>query len=144
MNVNVKKLANFGELELPKYQTNGSAGLDLRAAIDNDLVLKSMEMALVPTGLAFELPIGTECQIRPRSGISKQRVLIYLGTVDCDFSGECKITIQNLSDKDFIIKRGDRLAQMVISQYVHIELSEVNELRKTARGERGWGSTGIT
>ena len=142
MQIRVKKLPNFGELPLPKHQTNGSCGIDLYAAIQDSIVLRPMESALLPTGLAFELPLGNEAQIRPRSSLSKKSILIYFGTCDEDYRGEYFVALQNLSKTDFKIERGDRLAQMVIAQYAHIELEEVAELRATSRGDKGFGSTG--
>jgi dUTP pyrophosphatase len=142
MQISVMKLDNFGDLPLPSHQTSGASGLDLHAAILNEIVLKPMEIAMVPTGLAFELPMGSEAQIRPRSGLSKKGILVYFGTVDNDFRGEVSITVQNLSGKDFVIKRSDRLAQLVVSQYTHIELNVVDDIQQTSRGTQGWGSTG--
>lgn len=143
MLIKVKKLEHFKDLPLPKHQTAGSAGMDLYAAIDADITLKAMEVAVIPTGLAFEIPIGSMAHIQPRSSLSKKGILVHLGLCDEDFVGEYKITIQNLTGADFIIHRGDRIAQVVISQYIHCEIEVVNELKTTARGTSGWGSTGL-
>jgi len=144
MRLQVKKLDNFIDLELPQYATPQSAGLDLRAAINKDITLKSGDTILVPTGLAIALPDGYEAQIRPRSGLAFKNAITVLnspGTIDADYRGEIKIILINHSDKEFIIKKGMRIAQMVIAQYTQISWNEVIELNSTERGEGGFGST---
>ncbi len=141
----VKKLENHKELKMPKYETSGSAGLDLTAAIDEDITLKPGETTLVKTGLAIALEKGYEAQIRPRSGLALKNGITVLntpGTVDSDYRGEVCVILINHSKKDFVIKRGERIAQMVIAKHEQAEIKVVEELDETARGEGGFGSTG--
>lgn len=142
MHLKFKRLPHFNNLPIPKHQTAGASGIDLHAAITADLTLRPMERVLIPTGLAFELPVGCEAHVRPRSSVSKNGLLVYFGTCDEDYTGEYFITIQNLSGQDYIIRPGDRLAQMIVTEYVHLDLQEVSELKKTARADKGYGSTG--
>jgi len=130
-------------LPLPFYATEHSAGLDLFSAVDE--VIRPMERKLIPTGIAIELPEGFEAQIRPRSGLALRHGITLLNspaTIDADYRGEIKVLLINLGEEEFIIKRGDRIAQMVISQVVRVEWEEVEELSTTSRGEGGFGSTG--
>jgi dUTP pyrophosphatase len=145
-NVNIKKLDNLKELPLPSYATSLSAGMDLSAAIDEDIILKSGERVLVPTGIALALPDGYEAQIRPRSGLAFKNGVTVLnspGTIDADYRGEIKALLVNLSKEDFTISRGMRIAQMVIAEYSQVKFNLVDNLDDTARGEGGFGSTGV-
>lgn len=130
---------------LPVRQTIGSAGMDLKARIDEELALKPMERALIPTGISVALPRGYECQVRPRSGLAVRFGVTLLntpGTVDPDYRGEIQVILVNLGRDDFIVKRGDRIAQIVFSRTVDVDLELVEELDGTGRGEGGFGSTG--
>jgi len=130
---------------LPNYETALSAGMDLRANIESDIELKSLERALVPTGLFIALPKGTEAQIRPRSGLAYKHGLTVLnspGTIDADYRGEIKVLLVNLSAEPFVVKNGERVAQMVIAKHEQISWSEVETLDKTIRGAGGFGHTG--
>jgi len=130
---------------LPNYETELSAGMDLRANIDEDIELKSLERVLVPTGLFIALPAGTEAQIRPRSGLAYKHGLTVLnspGTIDADYRGEVKVLLVNLSNEPFVIKNGERVAQMVVAKHERVEWSEVQELDETVRGAGGFGHTG--
>lgn len=135
------------DIPTPTYATAGSAGMDIYAAVENNLTVKSGETVLVPTGFSIELPVGFEAQIRPRSGLaikSSIGIMNSPGTIDSDYRGEVKIIITNFGKNDFVIRRGDRIAQMVIAKYEHIEWEEVNRLSETKRGGDGFGSTGIS
>ena len=139
------RIINRSKHPLPTYATNASAGMDLRANLDSPIVLKSLERTLVPTGLFIELPVGTEAQIRPRSGLAFKNGLTVLnspGTIDADYRGEVKVILVNISKEDFIINNGERVAQMVIAKHEQAEWVEVKELLETDRGAGGFGSTG--
>lgn len=141
------RLANGEGLELPSYETTGAAGMDLRAAVDADapVILKSGQRMLVPTGFVFEVPVGFEAQIRPRSGLAIKNGITCLnspGTVDSDYRGEVKVILANLGQEDFVIERGMRIAQMVIAPVTQVVVSEVSETSETSRGAGGFGSTG--
>lgn len=141
----IKKLENLKEIPLPKYETNGSAGLDLAAAIDEDIILKPGEVKLVKTGIAIALEKGFEAQVRPRSGLALKHGITVLnspGTVDSDYRGEVCAILINHSKVDFTISRGMRIAQMVIAKHEQAEITEVEDLDETARGSGGFGSTG--
>ena len=145
LEIKVKKLDSKIET-LPKYETEGSAGFDLRARIDEDVVVKAGEVKLIKTGLAFELPEGYEGQIRSRSGLALKNNLFVLnspGTLDSDYRGEICIILANFGKNDFVVTDGMRLAQMVISKYEKVEIKEAFELSDTKRGTGGFGSTGI-
>jgi dUTP pyrophosphatase len=147
--VRVVRLAHGAGLPLPTYQTKGAAGLDLLAALDvqSPMILAPGARALLPTGLIIELPPGYEAQVRPRSGLalnSGVTVLNSPGTIDCDYRGEVRVILANLGQAPFEIRRGERIAQLVISPVTHAELIEVGELSNTARGGGGFGSTGKT
>lgn len=147
MKVEMKKLAHFGELQLPKFETALAAGADIRAAVPDDMpmTLKPGERALVPTGFAMALPAGYEAQIRPRSGLAYKHGLTCLntpGTIDADYRGEVKVLLINLGQEDFTIERGERIAQMVIAPITQCDFVAVEELSETARGAGGFGSTG--
>lgn len=139
------KIINKSSHALPAYATTASAGVDLRANLQESVILKPLERALIPTGLFLELPVGTEAQIRPRSGLAFKSGITVLnspGTVDADYRGEVKVILVNLSDKEFEIKNGERIAQMVLAKHEQAEWLEVEELMDTERGAGGFGSTG--
>ena len=138
-------IVNRSKHALPDYATPLSAGMDLRANIDESVILKSLERKLIPTGLFIELPAGYEAQIRPRSGLAIKKGITVLnspGTIDADYRGEICIILVNLSDEDFVINDGERICQMVIAQHAQAEWTEVGELNKTDRGAGGFGHTG--
>ncbi|MCL4539586.1 MAG: dUTP diphosphatase [Bacteroidetes bacterium] len=135
----------FDDLPLPTYMTEGSAGMDVYAAVNETLVIKPMSTALVPTNLKIELPTGYEAQIRPRSGLAVRNKIILPnspGTIDSDYRGEIKVIMLNLGAEPFEVNRGDRIAQMVISPYDRASWEESDSLGTTPRGEGGFGSTG--
>ncbi len=130
---------------LPSYETNSSAGMDLRANIDAPVELKPLQRKLVPTGLFTELPVGYEAQIRPRSGLAAKNGITVLnspGTIDADYRGEIKVILINLSSENFTIHDGDRVAQMIISKHERVEWEITGELMSSERGAGGFGSTG--
>jgi len=140
------KVVNKGHQPLPEYATPQSAGMDLRANIEEAIVLKPMERRLVPTGLHIALPAGFEAQIRPRSGLALKHGLTVLnspGTIDADYRGEIMVLLINFSDEPFTINDGERIAQMVIARHEQAEFVEVEELDETERGEGGYGHTGV-
>ena len=140
----IKRLSK--EITLPKYETDGSSGLDLAAFIDKDIELKPGKSEIIPTGLAVAIPKNFEIQIRPRSGLAAKNQISVLntpGTIDADYRGELKIILINLSDKSFIIEKGLRIAQMVLCPVVKAKLKEVDSLVDTKRGSDGFGSTGL-
>ena len=146
--LNLIRLPNGEGLDLPAYETRGAAGMDLRAAIDEDkpLVLAPGRRALVPTGFVFEIPEGFEGQVRPRSGLAAKNGVTCLnapGTVDSDYRGEVKVILINHGDEDFTVTRGMRIAQMVIAPVIQARVAEVSEATETARGAGGFGSTGV-
>ena len=139
------RVVNQSKHELPQYATELSAGLDLRANIDSPIELKPLERTLVPTGLFIELHKGYEAQIRPRSGLAFKNGITVLnspGTIDADYRGEIKVLLVNLSDKEFTVENGERIAQMVVAKHEQIEWLNVSELSQSQRGEGGFGSTG--
>ena len=147
MKVGIKKLPHGQDLPLPHYATAGSAGLDLLAAVEADMTLAPGARAAVPTGLAIELPLGVEAQVRPRSGLALNHGITCLntpGTIDSDYRGEVKVILVNLGDAPFKIARGAKIAQMVIARHEQAELVEVDSLSDTVRGAGGFGSTGMT
>mgnify|MGYP002784104723 CR=1 FL=1 len=140
------KVVNKSAFELPGYQTPHSAGLDLRANISSPVILKSLERQLIPTGLFIELPEGYEAQIRPRSGLAFKHGLTVLnspGTVDADYRGEIKVLLVNLSQDEFKVEPGERIAQMVVAKHEVISWVPVEVLSETIRGAGGYGSTGV-
>ena len=142
----IKKLENFRELTLPKYETAGSAGMDLIASIDEDIIIKSGEIKLIKTGIAIALEKGFEAQIRPRSGLALKNGITVLntpGTIDSDYRGEICVILINHSKLDFIVSRGMRIAQMIIAKYEQAEIIVVENLDETVRGSSGFGSTGV-
>ena len=139
-------VVNKGNQQLPEYATPLSAGMDLRANIGEDIVLRPMERRIVPTGLYIALPAGYEAQVRPRSGLALKHGITVLnspGTIDADYRGEIGVLLINLSDKDFVITDGERIAQMVIARHEQGEFEIVDELDTTERGEGGYGHTGV-
>lgn len=131
---------------LPLYETIHSAGMDLKANLEKPVTLKSLERAMIPTGLFIELKEGYEAQIRPRSGLAAKKGITVLnspGTIDADYRGEIKVILINLSNEDFIVEDGERIAQMVVAQHERIEWEEAESLADTSRGSGGFGSTGI-
>lgn len=145
-NVIFKKLEHAKDLPAPEYATSQSAGMDLYAATQNEIIIHKSEIAIIPTGIAISLPFGTEAQIRPRSGLAAKNGITVLntpGTIDSDYRGEIKIILINHGNDDFIVTRGMRIAQMVITNYVQATMQEVTELDDTIRGTGGFGSTGV-
>ena len=143
----VVQLSHAQGLPLPAYETPLAAGMDLRAAVGDDapLTLKPMARAMVPTGLAFAVPAGFEAQVRPRSGLAAKAGITCLnapGTIDADYRGEVKVILINLGQEDFVIRRGDRIAQLVIAPVASAQWRSVDSLDETARGAGGFGSTG--
>jgi dUTP pyrophosphatase len=139
------EIINRSKHALPAYETELSAGMDLRANLDKPVILQSLERSLIPTGLFIALPPGTEAQVRPRSGLAWKQGLSVLnspGTIDADYRGEVKVILVNLSPDAVTIEDGERVAQMVIAKHEQPELVEVKELSETARGAGGFGSTG--
>lgn len=131
---------------LPAYETLASAGMDIRANLTEPIVLKPMQRAIVKTGLFIELPLGYEAQVRPRSGLAAKKGVTVLnapGTIDADYRGEIGVILINLSEEDFIVESGERIAQLVIAKHERAEWTEVNNLTETSRGAGGFGSTGL-
>ena len=134
-----------GDIPLPKYATSHSAGMDIYAAVNDELVLRAGETALIPTGFAIALPEGFEAQVRPRSGLAAKNQVTVLnspGTIDADYRGEVKVILTNFGKNDFIIKRGERIAQLVVAQYERVVWEERDSLDETPRGAGGFGHTG--
>ncbi len=139
------RIVNKSGMPLPKYETTGSAGMDLRANLENEVELKPLERALIPTGLFIELPHGYEAQVRPRSGMSIKHgitMINCIGTIDSDYRGEIKIPVVNLSNESYTLTHGERVAQMVIAKYETAALEAVEVINETDRGAGGFGSTG--
>ncbi|MAD97633.1 MAG: dUTP diphosphatase [Flavobacteriaceae bacterium] len=140
------ELINRSKHQTPAYETNQSAGMDLRANLDSPIVLKPLERAIIKTGLFMALPAGYEAQVRPRSGLAAKKGITVLnspGTIDADYRGEIGVILVNLSNEDFVVNDGERVAQMVIAKYEQINWVEVEELNETERGAGGFGSTGV-
>jgi dUTP pyrophosphatase len=140
------KIVNNSPFKLPAYETKGSAGVDLQAYVENPMVLKPLERALVPTGISIELPEGYEAQVRARSGLAiKHGISLVngIGTIDSDYRGEIKVILINLGDKEFIVNSGDRIAQMVFIKHEQADFELVEELNETERGTGGFGHTGV-
>ena len=140
------KVVNKGNQPLPKYQTAQSAGMDLRANIDTPVLIKPLDRKLIPTGLHIALPEGYEAQIRPRSGLAIKKGITVIntpGTIDPDYRGDIGVVLVNISNEDFVVQPGDRIAQMVINKFEQAEFEFVEELDETERGEGGYGHTGI-
>ncbi len=140
------RVINKSDNTLPEYQTAEAAGMDMYAFLEEDKTIKPMERILIPTGIYVEIPDGFEGQIRPRSGLAYKHGITILnapGTIDSDYRGEIKVLLINLSQEDFTIKNGDRIAQLVIAPFVKVAWEEVSILQDTFRGEKGYGSTGV-
>jgi dUTP pyrophosphatase len=139
------KVINKSRHQLPQYETPLSAGMDVRANLDEPVVLKPLARALIPTGLFVELPAGYEMQVRPRSGLAAKYGLTVLnapGTVDADYRGEVKVILANLSNEEFVVNDGERIAQLVVARHEQVEWESAEELSDTSRGAGGFGSTG--
>jgi dUTP pyrophosphatase len=140
------KIINKSQHELPNYETIASAGMDLRANLVEPIELKPLERAIVKTGLFIELPIGYEAQVRPRSGLAAKKGITVLnspGTVDADYRGEIGVILVNLSNENFVVENGERIAQLIIAKHERADWISVEELSETSRGEGGFGSTGV-
>ncbi|MBS9766402.1 MAG: dUTP diphosphatase [Flavobacteriaceae bacterium] len=140
------EIINKSHHELPRYETIASAGMDIRAFIDEPIVLKPLERAIIKTGLFIALPVGFEAQVRPRSGLSAKKGITVLnapGTIDADYRGEIGVILVNLSNEDFIVNDGERIAQLVIAKHERVEWDKVSKLDDTERGSGGFGSTGV-
>lgn len=140
------KVVNKGHQPLPQYATPQSAGMDLRANLDAPVILKPLERRLIPTGLYIALPLGYEAQVRPRSGLALKKGITVLnspGTIDADYRGEIGVLLINLSQDDFVVNDGERIAQMIIARHEQGEFAEVEVLDETERGEGGYGHTGV-
>ena len=140
------KVVNKGHQPLPQYATPQSAGMDLRANLEQPITLKPLERRLIPTGLHIALPAGYEAQVRPRSGLALKKGITVLnspGTIDADYRGEIGVLLINLSQDDFVVNDGERVAQMIIAHHEQGEFVEVEELDETERGEGGYGHTGV-
>lgn len=144
--IKVKRLGEQQDIDFPSYETDGSSGMDLRAALKGEVTLKPGEIRLIPTGLSVSIPRGWEAQIRPRSGLALEHGIGMVnapGTIDSDYRGEIGLVMINWGQKPFTIKRGDRIAQMVIASVTRAEIVEVDELDPTQRGSGGFGHSGI-
>jgi len=145
IDLRIQRLPHAEGLEFPAYQTSGSSGMDLRAAIDESIPIGSGEGAVIPTGLMMEIPIGYEGQVRTRSGLAASHGLTVLnapGTIDADYRGEVKVILMNFGGETVNIDRGDRIAQLVIAPVTRVVVAEVDEIGETTRGDGGFGSTG--
>ncbi len=139
-------IVNTGRQQLPAYATEQSAGMDIRANIDSPIVLHPMERKLIPTGLRIAIPAGYECQVRPRSGLALKHGITVLnspGTIDADYRGELGVLLVNLSNEDFVINDGERIAQLVFAKHEQCVFVEVKTLDATERGDGGYGHTGV-
>ncbi|MAU71081.1 MAG: dUTP diphosphatase [Pseudozobellia sp.] len=140
------KIINKSSHQLPHYETEASAGMDLRANISEPITLKPLERSIVKTGVFIELPVGYEAQVRPRSGLAAKKGITVLnapGTIDADYRGEIGVILVNLSNESFTVENGERVAQLVIAKHERAEWNEVEELSETDRGAGGFGSTGV-
>ncbi|MCK5824212.1 MAG: dUTP diphosphatase [Ichthyobacteriaceae bacterium] len=139
------KVINKSKHQLPEYETIASAGMDIKANIDTDVVLKPLERVIIKTGIFMQIPVGYEAQVRPRSGMAAKHGITVLnspGTIDSDYRGEVGVILVNLSNANFTIKDGERVAQLVFAKHEHIKWNQTEELDSTNRGEGGFGSTG--
>ncbi|MNK10427.1 Deoxyuridine 5'-triphosphate nucleotidohydrolase [compost metagenome] len=139
------KIINKSTHQLPAYETAHAAGMDLRANIEEQIIIKPLQRFLIPTGLFIELPVGYEAQIRPRSGLAYKHGVTVLnspGTIDADYRGELKVLLVNLSDTDFVVNNGERIAQMVVAKHENVVWEQAEELSDTDRGAGGYGHTG--
>ncbi|MDH7605215.1 MAG: dUTP diphosphatase [Melioribacter sp.] len=146
--IKIKRISeNFLDIPLPEYATEGSSGLDLRAAVEDKIIIPKGKFVLVPTNIKVEIPEGFEIQVRPRSGLAARHGIGLLnspGTIDSDYRGEIKVILFNFGEEDFVINRGDRIAQMVLSKVYKIEFIETDDLNNSHRGEGGFGHTGLS
>jgi len=146
LELKIKRISNeFPDIPLPSYATEGSSGMDLRAALKEKVIIAAGKVALIPTNLSVEIPKGFEIQVRPRSGLAVKNgigILNSPGTIDSDYRGEIKCILFNYSENDFIVNPGDRIAQMILSKFYTADVIEVKELNDTVRGEGGFGHTG--
>lgn len=146
VNLLIKRISDsFSDIPLPKYATDGSSGMDVRAALENPMTIKMGRIGLVPTNLSVEIPFGYEIQVRPRSGLAAKHgigVLNSPGTIDSDYRGEIKIILFNFGDENFVINSGDRIAQLVLAEVIIAEINETSNLNSSERGEGGFGHTG--
>ncbi|MFO7444903.1 MAG: dUTP diphosphatase [Ignavibacteriaceae bacterium] len=146
VSVKIKRLSEeYADIPLPSYSTHGSAGMDIRAAVKDEIIIKAGEVILVPTNLSVEIPGGYEIQVRPRSGLAVKHSIGILnspGTIDSDYRGEIKIIMMNFSKEDFKIARGERIAQLVLSKVYLADFIETDNLQESKRGEGGFGHTG--
>jgi dUTP pyrophosphatase len=144
--IKVKRLSeNFSDVPLPFYATSGSAGMDVRAALIEDIIIEPGKVEVIPTNISFEIPLGYEIQVRPRSGLAANHsigVLNSPGTIDSDYRGEVKIILMNFGKENFKISKGDRVAQLIVSQVFTAKVVEVKDLNSSSRGEGGFGHTG--
>lgn len=144
--VKIKRLSEeFSDVELPHYATAGSAGMDIRAAIKEDVILEPGKVELISTNISIEIPLGYEIQVRPRSGLAANHSIGILnspGTIDSDYRGEVKIILMNFGKENFKISRGDRIAQLIVSKVYTAKIEEVDDLNSSHRGEGGFGHTG--
>ena len=144
--IRIRRLDSCKDVPLPEYETEGASGMDLRAAVEGKVVLNPGEVRLIPTGLLVSIPRGYEAQIRPRSGLALKYGVGMVnspGTIDSDYRGEIGLIMINWGQAPFVIQRGDRVAQMVISKVTRAEFSEVNDLESTRRGKKGFGHSGV-
>ncbi len=140
------QIINKSRHATPSYETEGAAGMDIRANINESIILKTLERVVVKTGLFIALPIGYEAQVRPRSGLAAKKGITVLnspGTIDADYRGEIGVILVNLSNEDFYIKDGERIAQLVVAKHARLSWEVVDDLEETKRGENGFGSTGV-
>lgn len=140
------QIINTSKHATPNYETEGSAGMDLRANINESVVLKPLERAIIKTGLFIALPVGFEAQVRPRSGLAAKKGITVLnspGTVDADYRGEIGVILVNLSNEEFVVNDGERIAQLIIAKHERVNWQEVTVLNETERGAGGFGSTGV-
>lgn len=146
VNLHIKRISkSFSDISLPQYETEGSSGMDIRAAVEEPIILQPGKGILVPTNISVEIPIGFEIQVRPRSGLAAKYgigVLNSPGTIDSDYRGEIKIILFNFGEKEFIINKGDRIAQLVVAKVILANLIESKKLNSSDRGEGGFGHTG--
>jgi len=146
VNIKVKRISEqYNDIPLPEYETPGSSGMDIRAAIDDQIVIKSGSYGLVPTNLSVEIPFGYEIQVRGRSGLALRSgigILNAPGTIDSDYRGEIKIILFNFGVQDFVIKRGDRIAQLILSKVSYVKWETAEQIAKSKRGKGGFGHTG--
>ncbi|MFZ0453091.1 MAG: dUTP diphosphatase [Ignavibacteriaceae bacterium] len=146
LEIKIKRLEKkFSDIPLPSYTTKGSAGMDIRAAVDDEIILERGKVCLIPTNLSVEIPEGYEIQVRPRSGLALKHgigILNSPGTIDSDYRGEIKIIMMNFGEENFSIKRGERVAQLIVSKIYSAKLTETDDLNESHRGEGGFGHTG--